>query len=496
VRTLAFLLLVSGLAVAAGPAYPPDPTEGAARLLDDRILGLAADNSSIVRNLTELSDEIGPRLTGSKALNRACEWAAGLMKGYGLTDVRLEPWTIPEGWERGHARARLTEPDNGVAITMASYGWRPGTQGKVTARVVALQSPTLRELEKHKGKLKGAVVLAGPPRTLRPLADLAAPALMGTTAPGDGPRVSFAEMMAFARQRDSFLQKEGAAAVLLDGAKHFNLVPTTGSWSGTDRISAANRLPLLFVGHDHYRMLYRLATRPGKEAQIELDVENRFVPGPVKVFNVVGEIRGKDRPDEYVVVGAHIDSWDLAQGTTDNGTGTCITLEVARILAKCGARPSRTIRFCLFSGEEQGLHGSRAYVEKHRDEMPRTSCAFIHDVGTGKVLGLGVGGRPDVAKLLEKELTALRPLGMRDFRSRSGGGSDHQSFERAGVPGLLMVQDASNYSLSHHTAIDTVERLREGDLIQGASVIAVAAMRVANLPDLLPRTTAPRPKAE
>ncbi len=492
-RTLAALLLAAGLALAAGPYVPPDPTLGPARLLDDRILGLAAAESSLIKNLTTLSDEIGPRLTGSKSLNRACDWAAERMKAYGLTDVRLEPWTIPEGWERGHAHARLVEPDNGVRITAASYGWRPGTKGKVTGDVIAIRAPSLKELEKYKGKLKGAIVLAGPPRTLRPLADLGSSPLIAAATP-DGPRVSFAEMMAFARQRDAFLQKEGAAAVLLDGAKHFGLVPTTGSWTGTDRASASNRLPQLMVAHDNYRMLFRLATRPGKTTRMELDVENRFIPGPIKVFNVVGEIRGKDRPDEYVTVGAHIDSWDLAQGTTDNGTGTCITLEVARVLAKCGVRPSRTIRFCLFSGEEQGLYGSRAYVERHKEEMAKTSCAFIHDIGTGRVLGLGVGGRPAVAKLLQEELTALRPLGMRDFRSRSGGGSDHQSFERAGVPGFLMVQESANYSISHHTAADTVERLSEPDLIQGASVIAVAAMRAANLPTLLPRTGAVRPK--
>jgi len=495
VRPVLLLCLAAGLALAAGPAFSPDPTQGAARCLDDRLIGLAAGGSSIIKNLTELSDEIGPRLTGSKSLNRACEWAAARMTAYGLTDVRLEPWTIPEGWERGHAHARLLEPDNGVRINIASYGWRPGTKGKVTGDVVAFAAPTMKELAKLKGKLKGAIVLMGRPSRVRSLAELASSQSL-SAAQFVGPRPSRAEMMALAQQRDAFLIKEGAAAVFLDGAKPFGLVPTTGSWRGADRASAENRLPQVFVAHDNYAMLYRLATRAGKATRLQLDVENKFVAGPIKVFNVVGEIRGKDKPDEIVVVGAHVDSWDLAQGTTDNGTGTCITLEAARLLAKCGTRPSRTIRFCLFSGEEQGLFGSAAYVAKHKEEMAKTSCAFIHDTGTGRVLGLGVGEQPAAGKVLEAELAGLRVLGLRDFRSRSGGGSDHQSFGRAGVPGFLMVQDTAGYTISHHTAADTVERLREADLIQGASVIAVSAMRVANLENMLPRPAAPRPKAE
>jgi hypothetical protein len=489
------LPLAVGLAIAAGPSYRPDPTEGPAQLLDDRLIGHAADNSSIIRNLTYLSDEIGPRLTGSKNLNRACEWAAGKMKEYGLTDVHLEPWTIPEGWERGTATARLVEPDNGVRINMASLGWRHGTNGKATGEVIALSRPSMKELEKLKGKLKGKIVLMSPPSQLRQLAELGLRPLQPgiSSNPTSGPPVSRAEMFAFYRQVDSFLLKEMPLAVLRDGGKHFNLVPTTGSWLGWDRPSSRPKIASLFVAHDHYAMLYRLATRPNKKTRLELDVKNKFVPGPIKVYNVVGEIRGKDKPDEFVVIGAHIDSWDLAQGTTDNGTGTCVVLEVARLLAKCGTRPSRTIRFCLFTGEEQGLVGSKNYVTKHKDEMSKTSLALMHDVGTGQVRGLGVGQYPEIAKLLETELKSLRILGLRDFRSRSIPGSDHQSFSGAGVPGCLMVQDIVDYSISHHTASDTVERLREPDLIQGATVIAVTAMRVANMEKLLPRV-ARRPR--
>jgi carboxypeptidase Q len=216
-------------------------------------------------------------------------------------------------------------------------------------------------------------------------------------------------------------------------------------------------------------------------------VSNKFIPGPIKVFNVYGEIKGSEKPDEVVVIGAHIDSWDLGQGTTDNGTGTCIVLEAARMIMRSGVKPKRTIRFCLFSGEEQGLYGSRHHVEKHKDDMAKVSAALMHDVGTGKVNGLGIGNRPQVLALLEKELAALKPLGLVDFKTPSGGGSDHQSFQGKGVPAFLMVQDPAYYMVSHHTAADTPARILEKDLVQGATVMAVSAVRIANLPELLPR---------
>src|SRR5262249_55494425 len=160
-------------------------------------------------------------------------------------------------------------------------------------------------------------------------------------------------------------------------------------------------------------MLYRLATRPAPaRTRIEVEVTNRFIPGPVAVYNTVGEIRGSEKPDEFVVVGAHLDSWDLGQGTTDNGTGSAVGLEAARILARCGTPPRRTIRFVLFTGEEQGLHGSRAYVQKHKDELGRTSCCIVHDTGQGKVTGVTVGARPPVRAILEKELAGLKELGV------------------------------------------------------------------------------------
>jgi Zn-dependent M28 family amino/carboxypeptidase len=223
------------------------------------------------------------------------------------------------------------------------------------------------------------------------------------------------------------------------------------------------------------------------KTKVEVEVTNKFIPGPVTVYNTVGEIPG-EKADEFVVVGAHLDSWDLAQGTTDNGTGSCVVLETARLIAKSGVKPKRTIRFVLFSGEEQGLHGSKQYVARHKDEMPKTSVALVHDTGTGKVLGFGLQGREVIKPIMDRELVSLKNAdGFRGVSLRSMGGTDHLSFEAAGVPGFACDQDMDEYRLTHHTQSDTFDKAKEPNLIQGAQVMAVTAMRIANLPDLLPR---------
>lgn len=466
---------------------PADP----AAVLDQKLIAEAKKDSQLLANLTYLSDEIGPRLTGSAALKRANDWTAEKMKAYGLTNVHLEPWSMPEGWERGPVSARIIEPDNGRSLTMASMGWAPGTNGKIEGEVVIVSARNKKDLEGLKGKVKNAIVLQGPPTKLRPLEEMNKPGALRppSSAAADGqPQQSFEEAMAFRRELAGFLQTEGAAVILQDAGKHFDLLTTTGGWRGQDRPSASNRLPTLFVAHNHYELLYRLASRPAPaKTRVEIEVSNKFIPGPLAVYNTVGEIKGSDKPDEFVIVGAHLDSWDLGTGTTDNGTGTAVVLETARILAKSGVQPKRTIRFVLFTGEEQGLHGSRAYVAKHKDELARTSVALVHDTGTGKVVGIGAGSRPALKPLLEAELASLKELGVVDFQARALGGSDHASFESAGVPGFLFRQEMADYRFTHHSQADTLDRAREADLIQGVQVMAITALRLANREALLPR---------
>jgi 6-phosphogluconolactonase len=548
---LAIALLAAALVAPLTRAQAPPAAKEAPALdaaaLDQKIITEVKQHAEIMKNLTYLSDVIGARLTGSPNAKRANEWTAEKMKSYGLENVHLEPWTIPVGWERGTATARLIEPDNGKTLTVAAAGWSPGTKGKIEGEVVVVTARTPAELAQYKGKLKNAVVLRGAPANVRPITDTTydlwgpptrqrgeggrggqgggRPAERGGNPPAAGQPVSagqppaggaaqppagggrgqqpgeftparFEQMMQLRREMADFLRKEGVAAELTDSGKPHGLLNMSGGWRGTDRAEAPEPLPQLYVTHDHYALLYRLATRkaepgaPAPRTRIELEVNNKFIPGPVKCFNTVGEIRGTEKPDEYVVIGAHLDSWDLGQGTTDNGTGSSVVLETARTLAKLakeGIRPKRTIRFILFTGEEQGLHGSRAYVRDHKDELPKISMALVHDTGTGKVTGIGLQGREAVKPVIDPELKSLEPLGFKGTNLRRMGGSDHASFDGQGVPGFCFQQDPAEYRLTHHSQSDTLDKAIEADLIQGAQVMAVTALRVANLPHLLPR---------
>lgn len=526
-RRILFVVLGVVVAILSGQAAgPPVADDPAAVALDQKLMSEAKKTSQIMANLKYLSDVIGPRLTGSKALERANNWTAEKMKSYGLTNVRLEAWTIPQGWERGKAVAWLKadgEPPR--AITICAAGWSPGTKGRVEGEVVYLKANNMKELEEYKGKLKNAIVLLSPPSRVPSLDQIVGNTSAGgggakaggkgfgkggkggkgkggadgePPAKGKGEPPDFTkgrpqtEFMSFRRDLNAFLAKEGAAAIFQDSRKPLNLLVTTGGWNrGGDRAAEGPRMPTLYCANNHYDLLYRMATRTdGPRPRLELEVDNKFIDGPVKVYNTVGEIRGSEKPDEFVVCGAHLDSWDLGTGTMDNGTGSCIVLETARLIASSGVKPKRTIRFVLFTGEEQGLHGSRVYVEQHKAEMARHSAAIVHDTGTGRVRGVGMGGWNDQRQIVERELASLRSVGVTDFAQRSGGGSDHMSFSRVGVPGLMFVQDMSTYSYVHHTQADTFDAAIEPHLIQGAQAMAVTAMRIANLNALLPRLPA------
>jgi carboxypeptidase Q len=487
------LIVVGAIIPASAHGQQTDSAAAKAKALDQQIVAQSQNGSELAANLGHLSDIIGPRLTGSAAVKRANDWTAGKMTAYGLSNVHLEPWLLPEGWERGPALGRIIEPDNGRKLSLAALGWTPSTNGKVEGEVVIITATKASDLENYRGKLKGKIVLNGPPTQLVPIAEIEKSAGNATTPDKKAdkdktPPASFEELFAFRKQLDIFLQQEGALAILSDAGKHLGLLYTGGGWNGTERASAVKKVPMLSAAHEHYALLHRLASRPAPaKTRVELEVSNKYIPGPIQVFNTVGEIRGTEKPDEFVIVGAHLDSWDLGQGTLDNGCGTCVVLEAARILAKLPA-PKRTIRFVLFTGEEQGLHGSKAYVDQHKDELARMSAALVHDTGTGKVIGLGwMSNRDELGPILETELASLKDLGVKEVCNRGFGGSDHMSFDRAGVPGCAFNQEIAGYRFGHHSQADTLEMLREDDLRQGAQVMATAALRLANMEKLLPR---------
>lgn len=516
IAALGVPLLLAGLAVADSrpPELAPPPRAYPMAVgIDRRVLVEIRDRNELLANLRHLSDEIGPRLTGSANLEKANRWAASRMKDAGLTNVRLEPWEIPVGWERGTATMKLIEPATGRGLHVAAMGWTPGTDGKVSGPVVILDAKTKDDLAKYKGKLKNAVVLRGPPADVKPVTDLSygPPAPRKPDAPKpdspkpdapksdapppkETPRPSLSELLAFRREVAAFLKAEGAAVLVTDAGKPHGLLVTTGAWREGDRGTPQDPMPGVFMAHEHYALLHRLATRPGDPppARVEVEITNTFVPGPVTVYNTVGEVVGSETPDEFVVVGAHLDSWDLATGTTDNGTGSCVVLEAARAvaaLAKAGYPPKRTIKFVLFSGEEQGLHGSKQFAKKHAAALPKMSAALVHDTGTGVVQGFGLQGREAVRAVLEPELETLKTVpGWKGVDLTSSGGTDHLSFEAAGVPGFACRQDIDEYRLTHHTQSDTFDKAKEPSLVQGAQCVTLAAVRIANLPGLLPRT--------
>nr|UXE44374.1 hypothetical protein Hi04_10k_c2220_00007 [uncultured bacterium] len=536
-RRLFAAVIAAALPVAALVAQEKAETNDAAVALDKRIIDAAPKDTQIMKNLQYLSDQIGPRLTGSESLHRANEWAAEMMKSYGLENVHQEGWEVPTGWERGTAWARVVEPNNGRSLTIASQAWSPGTKGRVVGDVVVIEARTSQDLDKYRGKLKNAIILRGKPADVPSINTPGGP--MGRRGRGerdgapkdakdskdakdakdakkaDAPEkgsppgklpdapanrvgrpgapdgFDFTRARQFARELSDFLKAEGAAVILQDSNKPQGLIVTGGSWrrGNNDRVSAQEAMASAYIAHEHYAMLYRLATRPAPAStRLEIEITNKFT-GPTTCYNTIGEIPGAKKPGEVVVLGAHLDSWDLGSGTTDNGTGSCIVLETARILKKLGVQPDRTIRFILFTGEEQGLIGSGKYVEQHKADLAKISMCLVHDTGTGKVEGIALSGYEAVKPIMERELLSLKPLGVTNISigGLMAGGSDHGSFANAGVPGFAVTQDMSEYWLTHHTQSDTFDKVHEENLIQGAQVLAVSAVRVANLPNLLPR---------
>jgi carboxypeptidase Q len=276
------------------------------------------------------------------------------------------------------------------------------------------------------------------------------------------------------------LKSAGALGTLFDGAKEHGLMTMSGS---PNRISP---LPTLVVAHEDYGLLARLIGA-GITPRLEGRVENRIGKTPVQQWNTVAEIRGGELPGQIVILGAHLDSWDLGTGTTDNGTGSMVVLEAARAIIRSGLKPKRTIRFILFSGEEQGLLGSRAYAAAHAAEADSIQAVLVMDNGAGHITGQALQGRKDLAGLWKQLLAPVAALDADSVRDASKMGTDHLSFLPYGVPGFNFDQISRGYNHTHHSQSDTYDKAVPGDLKQAAAVMAVTAYELANLPELLPR---------
>jgi carboxypeptidase Q len=483
------------MAVRAGMARPsPNGADAKATLAaaDARILAEIRDHSEAMENLEYLSDQIGPRLTGSPQLQRANEWTRDMFKKYGLTNSHLEPWSIARSWTRGTARARMISPAE-HPLTIAAAGWSPSTQGVVQGPVVYFDAKKKEEFSKFHGKLKSAIVIyqepvsLSPPKPGDPYAEILHPMQEPPPKIGDpaAPDPYDAYLRA-AKERAQFFKEEGVAVVLRDSNKPHGLLNMSDV--SLERY-ATGLLPSAFITGEGYRMIFRMVKRG--PVRLEVEMNNTFGDKPSEVYNTVAEIRGSEKPDEMVIVGGHLDSWDLGTGSTDNGTGSMAVLEAARALAKLDVKPKRTIRFVLFTGEEQGLYGSQEYVKAHRNELDKVSGVLVHDTGTGRVLALGLHGNYQDRELVDQVLSPLDELKLLEPSMDRSYGTDHLSFDEVGVPGFYCLQDMAEYRLTHHSQSDTFDKVWKDSLNQGAQVLAAWAYNTAQLPEMLPRRPLP-----
>ncbi len=478
---LCFLTLAASVPLAAQSAVD---TAGTGRLVEQ-----ALNRSEVVQTLQHLSDIIGPRLSGSPAMRRANEWTAERFKAYGLS-AALEPYPFGVTWERGSASLRLTAPFS-RAIDAHSWAWTEGTGGKTLGGPVVLADLTTPEsLAVYRDQVKGAWVLPRPPY---PVWNPDGPAMMAedstrlteqlrlrSLATADTSAGAVAARRQFTVDLPYILKAAGALGTLVDGAKEHGLMTMSGS---PNRVAP---LPNLVISNEDYALLARLIAA-GAKPRLEGRVENRLGKKPVQQWNTVAEIKGSELPGQVVILGAHLDSWDLGTGVTDNGTGSMVVLDAARAIAQSGLKPKRTIRFILFSGEEQGLLGSRAYADAHAATADSIQAVLVLDNGTGAITGQALQGRTDLEGLWKELLAPVARLDADSVRDASKMGTDHLSFLPYGVPGFNFDQLRRGYNHTHHSQTDTYDKAVPGDLKQATAVMAVTAYELANLAELLPR---------
>ena len=451
----------------------PSDTGSIAFLLEESRL-----RSKVSEDFRHLTEVIGPRLTGSPAMRRANEWTMARLREYGADSVMLEPWPFGVSWQRGPLSARLLAPHE-RRVEAASWAWAPGTNGAVAGDVVFVNPTTRADFDQRfAGKLRGAwVMLDAPYPRVNP---------WGATA-ADSARVDSLRRARRVRTVmpgiGALLAQQGIAGEIIDGAKDFGLFTMSGS---PDFISP---YPQLVIGNQLFAEMHRSLAR-GERVRFEASISNTIGRDTLTQWNTVGEIRGSELPNEVVLLGAHLDSWDLGTGTTDNAAGSVAVLEAARLLGALkatGVRPRRTIRFVLFSGEEQGLYGSQYYVVRHLREMANYQAVLVLDNGTGRIVGLPLQGQDELRDMWIDMMRPLASLGPIPVRTGMKGGTDHLPFLEARVPSFNYDQMSRGYDYTHHSQADVFDAAQPADIAQAATVMAVNAWQLANLDRLLPR---------
>ncbi len=483
-----------------------------------RIKAEGFGNSQVMDTLSWLTDVAGPRLTGSPGMKKAAEWARDAMTEWGLKNAHLEAWgPFGRGWVLDGFSCEMTEP---YYLNMIAYpkAWTSGTTDVISGPPIYIQAQSIEDLEEYKGKLKGAIVLTQPATSVEPTfepdakryteEELAgvAKARVGGRGGRRGRNAArfgdFRARRALRREMNRVFREEGVAAILEPSrGQHGTLFVSSGGSRGVD---AEPALPQLVVAVEHYGMIIRLLEKD-IPVQLRVDVQARFLD-ETDDYNVVAEIPGTDMNigNELVLLGGHLDSWHSATGATDNAAGCAVAMEAARILKAIGVSPRRTIRVVLWSGEEQGLLGSRAYVKEHfgdRNTMEllpdhsKFAGYFNLDNGTGRIRGIYCQGNDAVRPIFEAYLKPFHDMDATTVTVRNTGGTDHQSFDAVGLPGFQFIQDTVEYNTrTHHTNMDTYERLQPADMMQASVIMASFVYHTAMRDEKLPRKALPAPR--
>jgi len=506
--TVAALLATATLVAPLAQSQEPVDLDAVYRIKEEGL-----QRSQVMDTLSHLTDVYGSRLTNSPQIRAAAAWAQTRLTEWGLHNVRQETWgPFGRGWsnERLVAHVVLPTPYPVVGFPRA---WTPGTDGPVTADVVMAVIEHADEFGKWSGKLRGKIVLAARPSAVR--AHFQAPGRRyteGELAEMEQQPVTAARATPytpptggqFIRDRMRFFTREGVVAVLEPGSGRgdHGSVLVTGPSPNRDPKEPPTA-PHILLATEHYGRIARTVER-NVPVRMELDVRNRFHDETLDAFNVVAEIPGTDKAADIVMLGAHFDSWHSGTGATDNAAGSAAMMEAMRILKSAGLKMRRTVRLALWTGEEQGLLGSREYVRQQfgdRDTMAlkpahaNLSVYFNMDNGTGAIRGVYLQGNEAVRPIFSAWLEPFRSVGMTTLTIRNTGSTDHVPFDDIGLPGFQFIQDPIEYGThSHHSSMDLYERVQSEDLMKNATIIASFVYHAANRESLLPRKPLPQPR--
>ncbi len=465
-------------------ALAQEPVDGA---INAKIRDEGLNRSQVLKTFAHFTEVIGPRLTGGPAVKAADDYALGLLKDWGLSDPRLEAWDFGRGWTLEKSTVEMVEPRY-MPLIGYPEAWSASTAGEIVATPVFVGNKTQADIEKMKGQLKGAIVMSQPIQDSFERTDRKQPTLFDEPVPiGQPSRPTGSSPMISPMPMNKALFETGAGVILRPNrGEHGTLFVL-----GRDNGDAA--LPSVILSAEHYNMIARMLEL-GVKVKLRVNVQTKFLTDDKNGYNVLAELPGSDLREEVVMFGAHIDSWHAGTGAADNADGSAVALEAMRILKAIGAKPRRTIRVAIWSGEEEGLLGSSKWVQKNlvgdqnKAAREKFDVYFNQDPGSGPIYGWYLENNSAVKPIFDAWLEPFKDLGARKNIIQPIGNTDHVSFIRgASVPAFNAVQDYDLYDTRvHHTNMDTFERVKEQDLKQSAIVLASfayhAAMRAEKIP--------------